>query len=51
MTDDGTPMTASQLTKKERMAILRHDMLEQDPEIRAHNFDEVNLGYALDIVL
>jgi len=49
MTDDGTPMTASQLTKKERMAILRHDMLEQDPEIRAHNFDEVNLGYALDI--
>ena len=49
MTDDGTPMTASQLTKKERMAILRHDMLEQDPEIRAHNFDEVNLGYALEI--
>jgi glutamate synthase (NADPH/NADH) small chain len=49
MTDDATPMTASQLTKKERMAILRHDMLEQDPEIRAHNFDEVNLGYALEI--
>ena len=49
MTDDGTPMTASQLTKKERMAILRHEMPEQDAEVRSHNFDEVNLGYALEI--
>ncbi len=30
MTDEATPMGASTLSKKERMAILRHGMPEQD---------------------
>ncbi len=34
------------LTPKERMAIPRHKMPEQDPLERAHNFKEVNLGYS-----
>ncbi|MCX7736955.1 MAG: NADPH-dependent glutamate synthase [Candidatus Kapabacteria bacterium] len=34
-----------ELTPKERMAIQRHHMPEQDPEVRNKNFDEVNLGY------
>lgn len=33
------------LTPKERMAIPRHKMPEQDPKVRATNFEEVNLGY------
>jgi len=33
------------LTNKERMQIPRQPMPEQDPAIRAHNFDEVPLGY------
>lgn len=36
---------AEHLTKKERLAIPRQRMPEQDPEIRSHNFKEVNLGY------
>ncbi|HEY6014729.1 MAG TPA: NADPH-dependent glutamate synthase [Candidatus Limnocylindrales bacterium] len=49
MTDESTPMGASVLSKKERMAILRHGMPEQDAEGRSHNFGEVNLGYVLEI--
>ena len=37
------------LTNKERMAIERHPMPEQDPERRSHTFDEVNLGYTLQL--
>lgn len=33
------------LSQKERMQIPRHHMREQDPQERAHNFKEVNLGY------
>jgi glutamate synthase (NADPH/NADH) small chain len=33
------------LTNKERMAIERHLMPEQAPDIRVTNFDEVNLGF------
>ncbi len=35
----------AELTKKERMAIPRHKMPEQDPNLRNKNFKEVNLGY------
>ncbi len=35
----------AELTKKERMAIQRHKMPEQDPNARNKNFKEVNLGY------
>jgi glutamate synthase (NADPH/NADH) small chain len=34
-----------ELTPKERMAIKRHHMPEQDPNERNKNFEEVNLGY------
>lgn len=34
------------LTPKERMAIQRHHMSEQDPNVRNKNFSEVNLGYS-----
>ncbi len=34
----------NQLTPKERMAIPRTSMPEQDPEVRSKNFSEVNLG-------
>jgi len=36
----------AELTNKERMAIERHKMPEQDPLERAQNFFEVNLGYS-----
>jgi glutamate synthase (NADPH/NADH) small chain len=49
VTDEGEPMGASTLSKKERMAILRHGMPEQDAEARSRNFGEVNLGYVLEI--
>ncbi len=35
----------AELTQKERMQIKRHHMREQEPQVRAHNFLEVNLGY------
>jgi len=35
----------NELSKKERLKIERQAMLEQKPEVRAHNFEEVNLGY------
>jgi glutamate synthase (NADPH/NADH) small chain len=37
--------TQKKLTPKERMQIPRHPMPEQDPLIRACNFDEVPLGF------
>ena len=49
MTEDGKAMGASTLSKKERMAILRHGMPEQEATARSHNFGEVNLGYVLEI--
>jgi len=36
---------AEQLSKKERLAIPRQKMPEQDPQIRSRNFKEVNLGF------
>ncbi len=39
----------AELTNKQRMAIQRHHMLEQDPKERAHNFEEVNLGYTFEM--
>lgn len=36
---------AEQLSKKERLSIPRQKMPEQDPQVRCHNFKEVNLGY------
>lgn len=41
----------SKLTPKERMAIPRHDMPEQDPKVRAHNFKEVNCGYTKEMAV
>ena len=37
------------ITPKERMAIQRHHMLEQDPDVRNKNFSEVNLGYTVEL--
>ncbi len=37
-------MSETKLTPKERMAIERTTMPEQDPMVRSGNFDEVNLG-------
>ena len=37
------------LTNRERMAIDRHPMPEREPEGRSHTFDEVNLGYSLQL--
>jgi glutamate synthase (NADPH/NADH) small chain len=39
----------NELTKKERMKIPRTPMREQTPEERAHNFEEVNLGYTAQL--
>lgn len=41
----------SDLTTKERMQIERHGMPEQEPEKRAHNFKEVNLGYSIELAM
>ena len=37
------------LTPKERMAISRHPMPQQTPQVRVHNFDEVNFGYSSEL--
>lgn len=34
---------------KERMKMPRQHMLEREPEVRAHNFEEVNLGFNPDL--
>ena len=39
----------AELTKKERMKIPRQDMPVQEPEVRQANFDEVALGYTLEL--
>ncbi len=39
----------AELTKKERMKIPRQDMPVQEPEDRVQNFDEVALGFTLDL--
>lgn len=36
---------------KERMKIPRQAMPEQLPEVRAHNFEEVNLGYSAELAI
>jgi len=41
----------SELKTKERMAIERHHMPEQDPNIRNRNFAEVNLGYTIELAI
>ena len=43
---DAPPLTANPLPLKERMQIPRVHMPELDPQIRAHNFEEVNRGLA-----
>ncbi|MBI5324622.1 MAG: NADPH-dependent glutamate synthase [Ignavibacteriae bacterium] len=37
------------ITPKERMAIKRHHMIEQDADVRNKNFSEVNLGYSVEL--
>ena len=39
------------LSNKERMAIQKHSMPEQDPKERARNFKEVNLGYDMETAM
>lgn len=41
-------MDAQHITTKERLAIPRQQMPSQDPVIRSHNFQEVNLGYTIE---
>ncbi len=38
-----------ELSNKDRMKIQRHHMPEQNSEIRIHNFEEVNLGYTIEL--
>ncbi|MGB9851579.1 MAG: NADPH-dependent glutamate synthase [Candidatus Kapaibacteriota bacterium] len=38
-----------ELSNKDRMKIPRHHMPEQPPEIRIRNFNEVNLGYTIEL--
>lgn len=45
---EGTPPIIHSLSLKERMRIPRVRMAELDPEVRANNFEEVNLGLAAD---
>ncbi len=42
---------ARQLTKKERLAILRHPMPARDAEERSRDFDEVASGYTEDMAI
>lgn len=39
------------LTTKQRYAIPRQPMIEQDPLERAQNFEEVNLGYTIELAM
>lgn len=39
----------SEMKAKDRLNIERHDMPEQNAKVRARNFEEVNLGYSIDI--
>ncbi len=42
-------MDAQSITTKERLAIPRQEMPSQNPEVRSHNFREVNLGYTAEL--
>ena len=42
-------MDAQSITTKERMTIPRQQMPSQNPEVRSHNFREVNLGYTAEL--
>ncbi len=42
-------MDAQSITTKERLAIPRQQMPSQNPEMRSHNFREVNLGYTAEL--
>jgi glutamate synthase (NADPH) small chain len=42
-------MDAKPITTKERLAIPRQEMPSQNPEVRSHNFLEVNLGYTPEL--
>jgi len=44
-------MTVEQISAKERMAIPRQQMREQEPATRARNFAEVNLGFTAELAL
>jgi glutamate synthase (NADPH/NADH) small chain len=44
-------MSTNEISAKERMAIERQKMHEQNPEARAQNFDEVNLGLPEQLAL
>lgn len=44
-----TKAPVNPLSMKERVKIPRHHMPEQDAVVRAHNFQEVNLGYDPDL--
>ena len=44
-------MTSNLLSGKERLAIERQRMREQDAGARAHNFSEVNLGFTAELAL
>lgn len=41
----------SDLKAKERMSIDRHHMIEQEPNVRNKNFEEVNLGYTPEMAM
>lgn len=41
----------TELSRKERMALPRTGMPERDPEARAHDFGEVNLGYTTQLAI
>jgi glutamate synthase (NADPH/NADH) small chain len=42
-------MDAQSITTKERLAIPRQEIPSQNPEVRSHNFQEVNLGYSAEL--
>src|ERR1035437_5931426 len=46
-----TPAAPKKMSPKERMAIQRQRMPEQDPTARSHNFCEVNLGLTEQIAV
>lgn len=41
----------AELSPKDRMKIPRQHIPEQDPEVRKHNFNEVNLGYTPEMAM
>ncbi len=51
MTDPTTPPLKAPLSQKERMAIDRLSMPEQEADLRAHNFREVNLGFTRQMAM